>query len=203
LEILNSNSFVITTRTSGNIILQIGNSSFALESSDLDWYNTEKIYLEKGIHNLNITANENSSLDAIFIWSAQDNINSIQDFFNFDEKPIVSIRLKNDDDITKKIFYVNTTKPFMFSFSEFYDDSWIALINGKKIETLPLYSIINGVWVNESGEFEIVLEFETQKWFISGLSLTILTAIIIYFYFFYEYCKKKKEKCFSKKRESF
>jgi len=58
----------------------------------------------------------------------------------------------------------------MLSFAEAYDPLWEARVykDGRKIETvksIPLYSVINGFWINETGNLEIIIRYTPQDWF--------------------------------------
>lgn len=58
----------------------------------------------------------------------------------------------------------------MPSFAEAYDPLWEARIyrDGKlveKVKSIPLYSVINGFWINETGNLEIVIRYTPQDWF--------------------------------------
>ena len=55
----------------------------------------------------------------------------------------------------------------MLSFAESYDPLWEARIykNGKlvgKVRSIPVYSVINGFWINETGDLEIVIRYTPQ-----------------------------------------
>ena len=52
----------------------------------------------------------------------------------------------------------------MLSFAEAYDPLWEARVcnDGKlveKVRLIPLYSVINGFWINETGELEIIIRY--------------------------------------------
>lgn len=93
----------------------------------------------------------------------------------------------------------NATRPFMISFAESYDPLWIAYAdddvtqniedgisdanndNKKEIletRSIPLYSIINGFYINKTGDFTLTIEYEPQKWFAES-SIVSLFAIVI------------------------
>ena len=86
---------------------------------------------------------------------------------------------------------VNSTEPFMLSFAESYDPLWEARVykNGKLVEKskpVPLYGVINGFWINTTGEnLEIVIRYTPQDYFeigliISGTTLAACIAYLIY-----------------------
>jgi hypothetical protein len=86
---------------------------------------------------------------------------------------------------------INSTEPFMLSFAESYDPLWEARVykNGKLVEKskpVPLYGVINGFWINTTGEnLEIVIRYKPQDYFeigliISGTTLAACIAYLIY-----------------------
>ena len=70
----------------------------------------------------------------------------------------------------------------MLSFAQSYDPLWEARVNGHKITPTPLYSVINGFWIQETGLIEVTIEYTPQRWFYIGstISITTLTASLIY-----------------------
>lgn len=91
---------------------------------------------------------------------------------------------------------VNTTKPFMLSFAESYNPLWEARVykNGKlaeKVRSIPLYSVINGFWINETGELEIVVRYVPQEWFELGLRISMLTFIGCVSYVIYDWRRER------------
>ncbi len=91
---------------------------------------------------------------------------------------------------------VNATRPFMLSFAMTYDPLWEARVykNGKEVgivEPIPLYSIINSFWVNETGELEIVIRYKPQDWFKIGLRVSLATHVGCIVYLFYDWRREK------------
>jgi SAM-dependent methyltransferase len=90
---------------------------------------------------------------------------------------------------------VNTSQPFMLSFSESYDPLWQARVykNNKlveNIEPLPLYDVINGFWINTVGEnLRIVIEYRPQKLFDVGLAFSCLTFVASFVGLIFYSCK--------------
>jgi len=70
---------------------------------------------------------------------------------------------------------INNTRPFVLAFLEAYDPLWVAYVNGEKIQSIPLYGVINGFWINQTGLLEITIEYEPQRWFYYGLVVSLLT----------------------------
>jgi len=64
----------------------------------------------------------------------------------------------------------------------------------KKVETvksIPLYSIINGFWINETGNLEITIRYKPQDWFEIGLMISATTFIGCVGYLFYDWRKER------------
>jgi hypothetical protein len=97
----------------------------------------------------------------------------------------------------------NATRPYMMSLIETYDPLWMAsyeidntgtekkendnntdptvVSNGVKIPSIPLYSIINGFYINKTGDYTLTLEYQPQKWFtqVAPISIAIAIAVLI------------------------
>lgn len=94
---------------------------------------------------------------------------------------------------------VNLTTPSMLAFYESYNPQWTAKIDkidGKSVESeiirpIPLNSVINGFWINQTGNLDITIEYEPQRWFYIGSAISITTLIICIGYLIYDFRKKK------------
>ena len=94
---------------------------------------------------------------------------------------------------------INTTKPFMLSFAESYDPLWtvkIDKIDGKSIKSdfirpIPLH-VINGFLINQTGNLDITIEYEPQRWFYIGIIVSMITLTICISYLIYDWRKNKK-----------
>jgi hypothetical protein len=92
---------------------------------------------------------------------------------------------------------VNTSKPFMLSFSETYDHLWEATVykGGKMIEVVdpvPLYSVINGFWISETGNLEVVIKYKPQDLFEVGLLISMIVLISCIGYILYDWRNNTK-----------
>ncbi|MEM3526636.1 MAG: hypothetical protein QXV37_04400 [Candidatus Jordarchaeaceae archaeon] len=95
---------------------------------------------------------------------------------------------------------INSTKPFMLSFAESFDPLWEARIyrNGKlieKVKPLPLYGVINGFWINTTGEnLQVIIRYTPQDWFEIGLVISGLTFASCILYLFYDWRRSKGDR---------
>ncbi len=92
---------------------------------------------------------------------------------------------------------VNATKPFMLSFAESYDPLWEARIykEGRliqKVKPTPLYGVINGFWINQTGKLNITIRYKPQDWFDIGLIISLTTFALCIIYLIYEKHYKSK-----------
>jgi hypothetical protein len=94
-------------------------------------------------------------------------------------------------DPTKYVVKVNATKPFMLSFAEAYDPLWTARVNDQKTSSIPLYSVINGFWIEETGLIDVTIEYEPQRWFYIGSAISVTTLISCAIYLTYDWTKNK------------
>jgi hypothetical protein len=91
----------------------------------------------------------------------------------------------------KYVVKVNATEPFLLAFAEVYDPLWIAHVNGERIEPIPLYSVINGFWINQTGLLNITIEYEPQRWFFYGSIISLSTFLTCTAYLAYSYTKTR------------
>jgi hypothetical protein len=59
------------------------------------------------------------------------------------------------------------------------------------VKSIPLYSVINGFWINETGNLEIVIRYTPQHWFEVGLMISATTFIGCISYVFYDWRGEK------------
>ena len=82
---------------------------------------------------------------------------------------------------TQYTVHVNSSKPFYLIFSEFYDNGWVATINGQQIPDQYHFTAngyANGWYINKTGTYTITLEFTPQNLFYAGATISIATLII-------------------------
>jgi hypothetical protein len=105
-------------------------------------------------------------------------------------------------DPTRYIVHVaNASQPFFLVFSESYHPQWAASINNKQIPD-RYHFIVNGYanawYVNETGSFDVIIEFLPQKLVYTGSIITLVTLTFCLVYFakdriktiYYRYVRK-------------
>lgn len=207
VEIAKKDTYLIAIKGAGKYQINIKDQTFSLESNSNFVY-SPIFDLDAGNYRFNlISLDKNiSSLDNVWLYSSKNN--QTVDQLNIRKKKTELLDYVNIGTNTWKA-RVNATGDFMLSIAESYDPSWRATVykDGKKIETvnsIPIYSIINGFWIPETGDIEIIISYEPQKWFYVGLLVSILTFICSIGYILYDLKKEKildiTKKLISKRR---
>jgi len=190
ITIAKTDNYRLTTRSKGPLQIQIDNQTYTTNSTTLNWNHLNTTHLNKGNHKIQITTPTNAELDVIWLHSTQNPNQTLQDIFTTKQKP-AQITNYTKINPTKYTVNINATQPFMLSFAEAYDPLWACYVNGEKISSIPLYGVINGFWINQTGQLEIVIEYEPQKWFYIGSAISIATLTACIAYLTYAYTKNK------------
>jgi hypothetical protein len=74
---------------------------------------------------------------------------------------------------------VNSTGPFFLVFLETYDDGWSASSSGRAYTHFIGYGYSNAWLVNDSGSFEVKIEFKPHVFFYYGSAITIFSIIVV------------------------
>jgi hypothetical protein len=87
---------------------------------------------------------------------------------------------------------VKASKPFLLVFAKAYDTLWEAKVYKDEklvevVESTPVYSIVNGFWINETGNLTIVIRYVPQDWFELGLRISVLTFAVCVFYLVWDW----------------
>lgn len=189
IEILKKANYMLGVRLKGNATVEIDDNTYYVNSDDLDFAYLPPIYLESGEHMLRISAipdSESPVLDVVWLYEVEEEEQSVGELFESAGIPGNMIEYDKKSP-TKYTVKVNATEPFMLSFAEAYDPLWVAKINGKEVESTPLYSAINGFWVEDTGEIEISIEYKPQRWFQWGAIVSLISLIGIGGYLVYSW----------------
>jgi hypothetical protein len=77
-----------------------------------------------------------------------------------------------------KVRVTGATEPFVLVFGEAYDPLWTAkLEDGRSVDPVPLYSLVNGFPVDAKGTYEVTIEYRPQTWFQLGLLVSVLAIL--------------------------
>lgn len=181
-------SYEILIRFKGHLIIKIGDYEFNITSSDLSFKYLGPINLSEGNYKIAIKSLEDSSyLDVIYIYPICDENSNPHNIFPLNNE--VHLEYYNENP-TSWIIEVNSTEPFMLAFCEAYDPSWTAVINEEEtIKSMPLYSAINGFWINTSGLISIHITYKSQDIYEICLAMNaiMLLSYVICLIFIHKY----------------
>jgi hypothetical protein len=172
-------------KSNGTLYLKVDKKLFSLSCpanlSTATWFELGSAQLNFGQHNVTVFASGNVTLDKIGIYSTSNNVPTINEVFNSDlSTPSVTYDEVNP---CKYIAHIDCTRPFLLVFSESYHLLWKAFVDNKEISPIIVDSLVNGFFVNRTGNFDVVLYFTGQDFaniglIISGGSIIILVIIL-------------------------
>jgi hypothetical protein len=185
------NSVINTSNITTNSNNDANNSTMP----QLNWYSSN-IYLNKGNYIFKINSDYKRDIDSIIVYSNSnysllnnDNIshNGLQDIFqtNLHSTSAYLSGYKQINPTKYELTVKNATKPFILSFAESYDPLWKVYSTDAntndtlqfRTNSIPLYSAINGFYINKTGNYTLNIEYEPQKWFLMGGIVSIITLI--------------------------
>ena len=196
IEIIKPGNYTLAIRSQGNLTIKIDKKEYKINTTQLDWTYIGPIYLKKGNHTIEITnpiqQPQPSQLDVIWLYYTENKNETLKDIFKCDQPPAKVIKYQKINP-TKYEIEVNATKPFMLSFAESYDPLWVCYVNGEKIHSIPLYGVINGFYINQTGYLEITIEYEPQRWFNLGCIISLTTLLACTTYLTITHIKQKRK----------
>ncbi len=172
LTVLKSGDRVAWISFDGNITVDIDGKSYDLTS---DGETNAKLNLgawTPGTMEVNITAHDNSTLGDIWI-TTDTTSGSLSDVIMQGESEPSAITVKQLS-ITNFEIKANLTKPTMLALAMPFDSGWRAIVNGHEYSPVPLYTLINGFWINETGDLDIKLVYMPQQSFDLGMEVAFL-----------------------------
>lgn len=86
---------------------------------------------------------------------------------------------------------IQSTQPFILVFNEGYDQGWVADVNGEEYKPFNVFGFANGYLIVETGDLEITIEYEPQKWFYYGSMMSAITFIACLIYLTYNWTRSK------------
>jgi hypothetical protein len=193
IDIIKSGDYSIWLDGAGTFSVTLDGKEYNLDAPDY----IHSIALGTGSANLTIVPEKDSVLNSIWLYSDGDS--GLNGLFKMDSP---DVKIKNYtfiDETTRKIS-LDAKEPFLLSFAEGYDMMWEAKIykDGNYVgsaASVPLYSTINGFWINETGELEITLRYTLQDWFNVGIVLSAIAflASVVYLIWDFKFSKVKHE----------
>ncbi len=177
------------------LVLDIGGNSNEISLMDgegnLKWVYSESMFLAEGTHTLRILPEGEAEIDSIIVYSTSGD-ETLEDVFS-SEQASANISWEEVDS-TKYVAHVEAQAPFMLAFAEAYDSLWVAKVNGVEYKSMPLYSVINGFWIDNTGELDITIEYKPQRWFYYGAAISITTFLVVLAYMVWHWTWGRRKK---------
>lgn len=193
ITIAKTDHYQLKMRGKGEIQIQLDNQTYKIDSPNLRWSDLNKTFpILKGTHRIEITTPTNAEVDVVWLYSTQGENETLADILSTKQENAEIISYKKIDS-TKYTVNINATRSFMLSFAEAYDPLWTAHVNGENIGSIPLYSVVNGFWINQTGQLEITIEYEPQKWFYYGSIISITTFLTCLTFLIYNWIKNRNQ----------
>jgi hypothetical protein len=194
IEILKPEDYTIAIRGKGSFQITINEKTYVINSAALDWTYIGPVPLEKGKYRIEITpipshSADPSDLDVIWLYSIQGSSETLDDVFAEESSAEVISYRKIDS--TRYMATVDAAAPFMLSFAEAYDPLWVAYVNGERVASVPLFSLVNGFWINQTGVLEVTVEYAPQEWFFYGSIVSVAVVVVCFVYLGYDWVKSK------------
>ena len=51
--------------------------------------------------------------------------------------------------------------------------------NDFKVNSIPLYSVVNGFHVNKTGNYSLIIEYQPQSWFLQAGTVSLVALMVV------------------------
>ena len=166
----------------GTMNLTINNTPTTIpcnsSSTETRLYEDGPIYFKSGEQNVTVSATGAVDFDAMTMTlNDEGDFGFLDDLFAAKPGPNVSYEMINPCKYEAHV--ENSDEPFLLIFSESYHPMWKAYIDGEEISPIPTYSIVNGFYINKTGNFNVTIYFTGQTYANIGLQISTITLIIV------------------------
>jgi hypothetical protein len=132
-----------------------------ITKTDSNWTYAGSLSLSSGERTLTFDLTD-STLNRVALFSSLDaNKTSIDDFLSAakTKASIVEYKFNEPTSITAS---VNASKPFLLVLAESYNPMWELDSNDASISSVPVYSFLDGFFVNKTGNFTVSISYKPQ-----------------------------------------
>src|SRR5581483_3262702 len=71
------------------------------------------------------------------------------------------------------------TQPFVLILHEHFDRGWIARLRDRSYRPLLVNGVSNGFLIDQTGDFDITLEYTPQRWYDAGIVLSLVSTLLL------------------------
>ncbi len=166
----------------GTVTLKVNDETIDISCNSPDakiiHYEAGPFYLHSGEQTVTISATGEAYFsDMVMTLNDEGDFGFLDDLFEAKPGPKVSYEKINP---TKyKAHVENSNEPFLLIFSESYHPRWKAYVDGEEISPIPMYSLVNGYYINKTGDFDVTIYFTGQSYADLGIRISVVTLIIV------------------------
>ncbi len=166
----------------GTLNITVNNTTTVISCNSTDTeirrYEIGPFYLNAGEQNVTVSATGIVDFDAmIMAFNDEGEFGFLDDLFEAESGPNVSYEQINSGKYEAHV--ENSDEPFILIFSESYHPLWRAYIDNEEISSIPVYSLVNGFYINKTGNFDVTIYFTGQTYADIGLQISMITIIIV------------------------
>jgi len=174
---------VATGPDKGRLFLKINDNIYSLSCNSsvggFEWREIGPISLAAGDATISAGNIGLVELDEILLYSLKADEEGLPlSALFYSSNPQVSIEYTIVDSCTYKA-NVNAGEPFTLMFSEAYNPLWKVSTSEGEILSTPAFSFVNSFYVSRTGNFDLKIYFEGQKYVDAGLQFSLVSLIII------------------------
>ena len=164
----------------GKIYLKLGGKTSEIQlsnnSSKYQWFDAGIFHLNVGEQELSIGTLGKVGIGEVLLYSLSENesLDLSELFVDKADANVIECEMVNP--CTYKL-RVSASEPFLLVFSESYNPLWKALVEGEEISPIPVYSIVNGYFINKTGNLAITIYFTGQTYVDIGLKVSLAAFI--------------------------
>jgi hypothetical protein len=183
LDLIVPGEYVVAVRASippdaAPLTVTLGTLALHLEppssNSDLIWLTTGPVHLDQGVVSITLQAAGDAVVDAFMLYT-NSAATTPDDLFQNQSQP-AQISYEQVDPTRYRV-RVRAERPFMLALAETYDPLWVASGPDFQVSSLPLYGVVNGFFLDRTGDYEIIVEYRAQQWARLGILLTSATVV--------------------------
>ena len=174
IDVIRGDEYMVGVWMNGSGEISLDGDATPVSSSELGFEYVGPVHLDQGGHSIEVSAKGGQvDLDVVWLYSVEDGVKEVEDIFKAKDvtAEVVSYEKVNP---TKYKVRVNASEPFMLALGEVYSGLWVAAVNGKEYPSLPLNSISNGFWIEDTGDLDITIEFKPQRSFYTGAIISLV-----------------------------
>jgi hypothetical protein len=166
----------------GTLNLTINNKPTTIQcngsSNKSRFYENGPVYFKAGKQNVTVTATGTVDFDEVTLTlNDEDEFGFLDDLFEAEQGPNVSYEMVSPSKY--KAHIAGGDAPFLLVFSESYHPMWKAYIDGEELSSIPVYSLVNGFYINKTGNFDVTIYFTGQTYADIGVQISLTTLIFV------------------------